>query len=81
MGGLYKVGDNVLRAGRVFDIREKERPSLGLKSVPEFLGDAGLSHAPLSGEQDVVAAANPRFEHLQLGFAVEKIIASHPTAG
>ena len=78
---LGDAGDRVLRVGCPLYIGKEEDPSIGFEPLPEFPGDAGLSHAPLSSQEGVVAIANPRFEYLQFGLAIEKIVAADPAAG
>lgn len=56
----------VLRTGSALDIGEKELPTLELETSAQFLGHAGLAHAPLAGQQYVVAVAGLHFQHLQL---------------
>ena len=74
------VGDYILRAGRAFDICKEEYPSFGFQPAAEFMGNTGLAHAPLTGQQYVVALADSRFQYLQLGFVVEKVGAIHPAS-
>ena len=64
MHGPCYIRDCVFRAGRSLDIGEEEDPTFGLKPPPELLGNTGLSHAPLSGQQYVVAVADPRLQYL-----------------
>ena len=78
---LGDAGDRVLRVACSLYIGKEEDPSIGFKPPPEFLGDAGLAHAPLSSQESVVAIANPRLEYLQFGLAIEKIVAADPAAG
>ena len=80
MHRLCDVGDHILCAGRALDIGEEEDPSLGLEPSPKLSSDAGLSHAALAGQQCVVAGANPRIQNLQLGLAIEEVVAAHPAA-
>ena len=61
-------------------VKRKIQP-LGLEPAPEFLDDAGLSHAPLPGQQHVVAVADLLFQYPQLAIAIEKVAAAYPTAG
>ena len=58
-----EAGDHVPLAGCPFDIGEEEDPSLRLQPPAELSGDARLAHAPLSGQQHVIAVADPRFQH------------------
>ena len=37
-------------------------------------------HAPLPGQQNVVAVADLRFQYLQLAIAIEKVATAYPTA-
>ena len=81
VGCASDVGDYVLWAGRVLDVGEQRNPSIGLlEPAPEFLDDAGLSHAPLAGQQYVVAVANALLQDPKFSAAVEEIIAAHPAA-
>ena len=81
MSGLGDASDRVLRVGCSLYIGKEKDPSIGFEPLPEFPGDAGLSHAPLSSQEGVVAIANPRFEYPYFGLTIEKIVAADPAAG
>ena len=80
MYGLCDIRDGILRAGSPLDIGEEEDPTRGLEPSPKLSGNTGLSHAPLSGQQYVVAVPDPPFQYLQLGIAIEKVVAAYPAA-
>lgn len=63
------------------DVREEEDPSPRLEPPAKLLGDAGLAHASLSGQQYVIAVPNSRLQHLELGFAIEEVLTAYPATG
>ena len=75
------IRDRILRAVCSFNIGEEVDPAFGLEPPPEFLDNTGLSHAPLSGQQNVIAVSDLRFQYLQLAITIEKVAAAYPTAG
>ena len=81
MGGSGDAGDHVLRTGGSMDVREEENPSLRLETPAELLGDAGLAHTSLSGQQYVIAVPHSRLQHLKLGFAIEEVLTAYPATG
>ena len=74
------IRDRVFGAGRPLDIGEEEDPAFSLEPAPQFPGNTGLAHAPLSGEKHVVSIPDPVFQYLQLGLPVKKIAAADPAA-
>ena len=52
--------NDIFGAGRTFNISEKENPALSLEPASKFLGDAGLAHASLAGQQHMVAVFDYR---------------------
>ena len=81
MHGPCDICDCVFRAGRSLDVGEEEDPTFSLKPLPELSGNTSLPHAPLSGQQHVVAVADPRLQYPQLALAIEKVVAAYPAAG
>ena len=73
-------GDQFFRGALALHVREQKHPSLGFEAAAKLLGNAGLAHAPLSSEQNVVAVANLPLQDLQLGFAVKEVVAAYPAA-
>ena len=74
VGFLGDGADEILRRGRIFNVHKEELPAIAPQTLAQCFGNAGLAHAPLSGEQDVGAAAHPRFEQAQLRLAVEEAL-------
>ena len=64
MHGLCDGCNRVLGASRSFDVGEEKDPTFTLKASPELPEDAGLSHAPLSGKQQVVVVLGSRLQYL-----------------
>ena len=62
MCGLSDVRDYILGAGRALDIGEEKYPALSLELAAEFSNDTGLSHAPLPGQQHMVAILDQPFQ-------------------
>ena len=83
MSRLRDFRNHVLGARCVFDVNEKENPLWipGLEQSPQFLSNACLTHPPLSGQQYVITVAYQCFQCLQLGSAIEKIVAAYPSPG
>ena len=81
MRGLRDLCDRVLRAGCALDIGEEEDPAVPLEPSTELPDDAGLAHAPLAGQQDVIAIPDEVSQYPQFGLAIEEVVAAHPAAG
>ncbi len=76
---LNYIGKKILRASRILDVGEEECPPFLLEAPTKLTGNTGFAHTPLSSQQRMVALKNPCFEHLQLGFPVEEVVAAHPS--
>ena len=80
--GPRNIGDPVFRAGGVFDVGEQCYASAGLREPAlEFTNYARLAHAPLAGQQHMVAFLYPVLQDAELRFSVEEVGTAHPAAG
>jgi hypothetical protein len=73
MGRPCDVGNHVLRAGRVLYVGGEHYPSAGPREPPSELSrNARLAHAPLSGQQHMIAVSNALLQDAEFGVSVEK---------
>ena len=78
MGGLSDTRHGILRTGRALHVGEEKCPVFGLKSASKLSDDACLSHAPLAGQEYVIAIFNQPFQDSQIRFAVEEVVTAYP---